>query len=144
MTILATLVALGAPVYGNALNTARITKAVADIRVLEKEVEVYRLFSGVIPDTLADLKRENFLDPYGNPYRYLNYKNAKQSNKWGGTKTGTEKPRKDRFLVPLNSEYDLYSMGKDGESREALTAHESWDDIVRANDGGFVGLAAKY
>ncbi|HRC45374.1 MAG TPA: hypothetical protein PLT27_15085, partial [Nitrospira sp.] len=54
------------------------------------------------------------------------------------------KPRKDRFLHPINSDYDLYSMGKDGESVEPLTAQKSHDDVIRANDGGFVGLAVEF
>lgn len=54
------------------------------------------------------------------------------------------KPRKDRFLHPINSDYDLYSMGKDGESVEPLTAKKSLDDVIRANDGSFVGLAADF
>ena len=52
--------------------------------------------------------------------------------------------RKDKKLVPLNSDYDLYSMGPDGESKPPLTAKASKDDIVRANDGEFVGLAERY
>jgi general secretion pathway protein G len=52
--------------------------------------------------------------------------------------------RKDRFLVPLNSTFDLYSMGKDGESQPPVSARVSHDDIIRANDGGFVGLAARF
>lgn len=50
-------------------------------------------------------------------------------------------PRKDRFLHPINSDYDLYSRGKDGESVEPLTAQKSHDDVIRANDGAFIGLA---
>jgi general secretion pathway protein G len=52
--------------------------------------------------------------------------------------------RKDRNLVPINSDYDLYSMGPDGESMPPLTAARSRDDIVRANNGGFVGTAEAY
>ena len=52
--------------------------------------------------------------------------------------------RKDKFLVPLNSLYDLYSMGKDGESVPPLTAAQSWYDVIMANDGGFVGLAKNF
>jgi general secretion pathway protein G len=52
--------------------------------------------------------------------------------------------RKDHFLVPINSDYDLYSMGKDGDSVPPLGAQKSLDDVVRANDGGFVGLAANF
>ncbi len=46
--------------------------------------------------------------------------------------------------MPINSTYDLYSMGKDGKTVVALTAKASRDDVVRANDGGFIGLAVKY
>jgi general secretion pathway protein G len=52
--------------------------------------------------------------------------------------------RKDKNLVPLNSDFDLYSKGPDGESVPALTAGVSRDDIVRANDGAFIGVAADY
>jgi general secretion pathway protein G len=54
------------------------------------------------------------------------------------------KPRKDRFLHPINSDYDLYSMGKDGKTVESLTAKMSHDDVIRGNDGQFVGLAAEF
>jgi general secretion pathway protein G len=70
--------------------------------------------------------------PPGNPYMYI----------WHGGDRGAAK--KDRFQVPLNSMYDLYSMGKDGATAPALTAAASKDDIVRANDGGYVGLGSKY
>ena len=52
--------------------------------------------------------------------------------------------RKDRFLVPINSDFDLYSMGKDGQSVSPLTAQKSHDDIIRANDGGYYGLASNF
>ncbi len=62
----------------------------------------------------------------------------------GGGNASKGKPRKDRFLHPINSDYDLYSMGKDGESVEPLTAKKSHDDVIRANDGSFVGLAVEF
>ena len=43
------------------------------------------------------------------------------------------KMRKNRFLVPINSEYDLYSMGKDGKTQMPLTAKASRDDVIFAN-----------
>ncbi len=142
--MIATLTAIGIPVYANALDRAKVTKAIADINAFQKEIAVYHLFNGRVPDSLAAIGRANWRDPYGNPYEFLSYALAKKSNKWGGTKGGTAKPRKDRFLKPLNSDYDLYSNGKDGQSKDALNAKESWDDIVRAVDGGFVGLASEF
>jgi len=35
-------------------------------------------------------------------------------------------------------------MGKDGASVPPLTAKASRDDIIRANDGRFIGLASDY
>ena len=52
--------------------------------------------------------------------------------------------RKDRNLVPINSDYDLYSMGKDGKSSPSIIAKPSLDDIIRASNGSFVGLAANF
>ncbi len=69
-------------------------------------------------------------------------------NSQGGTGAGggnvVGQARKDRFLVPINSDYDLYSLGKDGRSVAALTAKDSRDDVVRASDGAFIGLASNF
>ena len=59
-------------------------------------------------------------------------------------KSGHGHARKDHSLVPINTDFDLYSMGPDGRSSPPLTAKASRDDIVRANDGAFVGVAADY
>ncbi|MCG6963484.1 MAG: prepilin-type cleavage/methylation domain-containing protein, partial [Acidobacteria bacterium] len=37
-----------------------------------------------------------------------------------------------------------YSMGPDGKSQPPLTAKASRDDIVRAGNGSFVGVAIDY
>ena len=52
--------------------------------------------------------------------------------------------RKDRFLVPINTYFDLYSTGEDGESVSPLTAKASQDDVIWANDGDFIGPASNY
>ncbi|MFV2061167.1 MAG: prepilin-type cleavage/methylation domain-containing protein, partial [Gammaproteobacteria bacterium] len=54
------------------------------------------------------------------------------------------KARKDLSMVPLNTDYDLYSRGKDGASTPPLSAPVSQDDVLRANNGGFIGLASKF
>jgi general secretion pathway protein G len=52
--------------------------------------------------------------------------------------------RKDGKLNPINSDFDLYSRGKDKVYKPQLTQKDSLDDIVRAQDGAFVGLAADF
>ncbi|MDQ7844491.1 MAG: prepilin-type N-terminal cleavage/methylation domain-containing protein [Armatimonadota bacterium] len=131
--IVLTVAAILVPNLRSALEAARIARAVADIRTLESEIGAYELATGSLPRTLADLGRSS-RDPWGAPYQYLNFAEVK----------GKGQMRKDRFLVPLNTAYDLYSVGKDGKSAPALTAGVSQDDIIRANDGAYVGLASQY
>ena len=134
MAIILTISAIAVPSLQAALDDARIARAVADIHTIETDIEAYEVQHGYLPNSLADIGDDQLVDPWGNPYQYLNFALAK----------GKGKMRKDRFLVPLNSDYDLYSMGKDGESVPPITAKESQDDIIRANDGSLVGLASQY
>jgi hypothetical protein len=52
--------------------------------------------------------------------------------------------RRDQYLFPLNTDYDLFSLGPDGDSAVALGNLLSLDDVIRANDGGYFGPAANY
>jgi len=72
--------------------------------------------------------------------------NGGGSNNDGGSSGNSAKgkARKDHSLVPLNTDYDLYSKGKDGQSRPPLPAPVSQDDVLRANNGGFIGLASTF
>jgi general secretion pathway protein G len=141
--ILATLSAIALPLYAQVTERTRVASATADVRIIDSEIVAYQAVYGSPPATLADIGRATFKDPWGNPkdpwgnpYQYLNFAAA------GASSSGLR--RKDRFLVPLNSTYDLYSKGKDGQSQPALTATASRDDIVRAADGGYVGLASAF
>ncbi|MEE9521557.1 MAG: prepilin-type N-terminal cleavage/methylation domain-containing protein, partial [candidate division NC10 bacterium] len=67
IAMIATLSAIGIPVYATALGRAQVTKAIADIHVFQKEIAFYHLFNGRVPDTLAAIGRANWRDPYGNP-----------------------------------------------------------------------------
>lgn len=132
--IVATLASISLPIYASALNQARIAHAIAEIKNIDKEIFLFETRNGRLPLTLDELGRDDLVDPWGHPYEYLNFSTAKGK---GGM-------RKDRFLVPLNSTYDLYSKGADGQSKPPLAPKVSWDDIIRANDGGYVGLASQF
>lgn len=134
LATLGTLIGLAIPAYMDYLEKAKVARAIIDIRTLEKQINVYEQEAGALPDGLSDIGQGSLPDPWGNPYVYLKIAAAKNLGA----------VRKDRFLVPLNSDYDLYSNGRDGKSKAPLTAHDSWDDIVRANDGGYIGLASDY
>ena len=137
ITIVALLAGIGTPIFSGYIQKARTTKAIADIRnTLEVGINLYEFSNNTLPVTLDDIGKGQILDPWGNTYEYLNFAAAGPS--WTG------KARKDQFLVPLNSDYDLYSKGPDGKSVSPLTAKASRDDIIRANDGAYVGLASDY
>jgi general secretion pathway protein G len=127
------LAALAIPNYTRIRDRAMVARAIGDIDAIQFDLQEYVLRNGSLPTTLAGIDRAGLEDPWGNPYQYLPIA--------GSGKGGF---RKDRFLVPINSDYDLYSMGADGASQGPLSAKASQDDIVRANDGGFVGLAKDF
>ncbi len=133
--IIGILASMALPKLQRALEKARIARAIGDVDAIGWDVLEYELMNGSFPSSLAAVGRANLLDPWGNPYEYLKIK---------GASGGKGQMRKDRFLVPVNSDFDLYSMGPDGKSASSLTAKISQDDIVRANDGGFVGLGADF
>lgn len=131
----AILLAIAVPTYSGYRSRARTQAAIADIQMLEQQLKLYEVQSeqGALPESLSDIGIAVPLDPWGNPYQYLNLAGASRGQM-----------RKDRNLVPINSDYDLYSMGPDGRSVSPLTAAMSRDDIVRAGNGSFVGIAADY
>ena len=145
MTVLImTISGIALPLYAQALDAARITRAIGDIRAMANEIMAFQILNGDVPDTLDEVGYGAHRDPYGNPYQFLKFGSGPGGGPGGGGGGFMGEARKDKFLVPINSRYDLYSMGKDGESVAPLTAPQSRDDIVMANDGGFVGLAEHY
>lgn len=130
MAIVGMLSALSLPKYQQTVEQARIARAIGDIEAIQMDI----MTSDTLPDNLAVIGRATMLDPWGFPYVY---------NKFPARRVPPG-ARRDRFLVPINSEFDLYSVGKDGRSSAPLQAGPSRDDVVRGNDGGFIGLATKF
>lgn len=56
----------------------------------------------------------------------------------------TTQMRRDRNMLPLNSDFDLFSLGPDHQSEPAITAAVSLDDVIRADDGSYIGVARHY
>jgi general secretion pathway protein G len=132
IAIVALLAAVAVPSYFSHLERNRVQVAVLDLNALQMELQRHAVDRGEFPATLADV-RWTKLDPWGNPYQYL---------RMAGANNGAK--RKDRNLVPINTDYDLYSMGPDGRSVAPLTAAHSRDDIVRAGNGRFIGKAEDF
>ena len=52
--------------------------------------------------------------------------------------------RRDRYMFPLNTDYDLFSLGPNGITSVSLGETMAQDDVIRANNGGFFGTASDY
>ncbi len=136
LVIASMLVTLAVPAYDRFISRAKIAKAIGDIGSLSIAIEQFRLNNqDRIPDSLDELAVDIPLDPWGRPYAFLNIR---------AVVPGKGAFRKDGKLNPLNSDFDLYSRGRDGDSKGPLSAKASRDDIVRANDGAFIGLGEDY
>ena len=163
VAIIATLAGIAIPVYSIQIEKAKITKAIAEIRMLEKVIATFRLEPGSpstvtpeetetskkgkgkknteseetvkndFPNTLTDIGYGELLDPWGSPYQFANHANISPG-----------KRRKYKSTVPLNTDYDLYSMGPDGKTVAPITSKAGYDDIIRASDGLYIGLASQY
>jgi general secretion pathway protein G len=134
LTVLAILVAVAVPTYTRYRERAAVSRAIGEIATIDLAIQRFETQNMRLPASLADIGFGGQLDPWGRAYVYLNIAEA----------MGLGAVRKDRNLVPVNSDFDLYSAGKDGASQPPLTARASADDVLRANNGTFIGLAKDY
>lgn len=133
--VLGALAAIALPSYQNYREKVRIHQAVTDIAGIAANLKAYQLDNRYFPPTLNTLPMYNPVpkDPWGQPYEYLAIDIDPAPSKGA--------VRKDKNMNPLNSDFDLYSMGPDGKTAKPLTAAAAQDDIVRANNGAFIGVA---
>jgi len=134
IAIIAILGLLASSWYSSYVDKTRVYQAAVDIGGLQMAIKQYELNNSVLPDDLTEVGQGTKLDPWGRPYVYVNLQG----------KNGKGAARKDHKLNPLNSDYDLYSVGKDGLTKPQITQKESLDDVIRAHDGAFIGLASNF
>ena len=134
MAIASVLLAIAVPRYESYIDRTRLVQAVVEIGDMSTTIKKRQITKGALPDSLADVGLDSKLDPWGRPYQYLNLATLK----------GNGQARKDKKLAPLNSDFDLYSVGADGLTKASLVNQDSRDDVVRARDGGFIGLASDF
>ena len=133
MLILAVLAAIALPSYSKYRDRAMVAQAVNDIAGMNVQLRQYITENHATAADLSAIGAAGKLDPWGHAYVYLDLAVA-----------GVGGARKDKNLVPINTEFDLYSKGRDGASSLPLTAASSRDDVILANDGKFIGLASEY
>jgi len=116
------------------LMRGKIAQANSEIGQIHMAAGRFELSQNRYPANLTEIGLDSLRDPWGNPYQYLVV--------FGLGNKGAV--RKDHDLHPVNSGYDVYSMGPDGATATPFTSTLGKDDIVMANDGGYLGLACQY
>jgi len=127
------LVAVALPFYKGYKQRVRVAQAVTDITAMSAVASNYWNDNHAYPATLADIGFAGKLDPWGYPYVYYNIDSG-----------GRGAARKDHALNPLNTDFDLYSVGADGATKPQITQTDSLDDVIRASNGAFCGLASAF
>ena len=120
--------------YSDYIERTRVYEASTYIAALSATIEGYIGDRGFAPADLSEVNAAGAVDPWGNAYRYNPNMNQ----------IGFGAVKKDRSLVPINSDFDLYSVGKDGATAISLQVAATDDDVIRANNGGYIGLAEKF
>jgi general secretion pathway protein G len=128
VAIMGTLAAIAVPQYTSYKDKQNNTTATINIRDIESQIARFcALNGGNLPATLAAAGIAPPPDPWGNAYIYVNPPN-----------------RSDKHVKPVNNDYDLLSMGKDGQTSTKFSDNNAFDDIIRCNNGGYIGLVSKY
>lgn len=136
LTIGGLIAAVALPTYRSIVERQKAEAAGRDLLAISMSIQQHYTRQFQYPMSLEEIGADQMVDPWGNPYQYLNF---------DADVPGIDgKIRKDHNLHPINSAFDLYSKGPDGQSRSPLTARQSRDDIIWARDGAFIGPAADF
>ena len=135
IAVIAIVGTVAVPISSDYLDTTHTAQAISDLGSIEIAIARYQAQNrGELPTSLDQLRVGEWTDPWGHPYRYKNLE---------ASETLTL-ARRDRGSNPLNRDYDLYSVGKDGRTAESLSSAFSNDDVIRALGGNFFGIAEDY
>lgn len=165
--IIGVLAGIAIPKYLEYVEKARVSRTIAELHNIALTIESLVTEGRGLPDDLTGLGLLSTADPWGSEYYYLRIAGnlppsmtqtssplphvASPPTSFGG---GDPNPggggnaissaRKDHFMVPINSDFDLYSAGADGQTQSPLQAPVSRDDVIRAGDGTYFGLAENF
>ena len=131
--ILGIIAFIAIPSYQDYGKRVEADQAIKDLVVIQFQIDDYTLNNGIAPISLADIGLGSMQDPWGNLYEYLPYAHNPPGFR-----------RKDKNLNPLNTDYDLYSKGEDGQTNKQIITKKSQDDIIRGRDGSFLGFAKDF
>jgi general secretion pathway protein G len=133
IALVGVLTAIALPIYSGYRLKVENAQAQQDVVSISAAIQNYWVYNRALPNSLADIGMAGKLDPWGHAYVYYNIE-----------ENGKGHARKDKALNPINTDFDLYSMGANGQTKSQISNKVSLDDIIRANNGAYIGLAANY
>ncbi len=140
IAIIGTLSGIATPSFIKYREKAIQVRIITEMKMIEKDIFAYQAENGFFPETLSDIGLDTLMDPWGRPYRYFRLQTP--SGRLAPGAIG--EARKNMSMVPVNTDFDLYSMGADGKTASPFVTTAGKDDIVRANNGNYFGIASKY
>jgi len=134
MVFIAILTALAIPGYSTYKEMAKISRAKSEIRSIEIAINSYYAEKGSWPDDLHNIGfgLNSPVDPWGHDYQYHH----------PAGHPGILHLIADDLGINSENDFDLWSMGPHGSVETSLSSVD--DLIVRARDGGFVGLSIDF
>ncbi len=130
---LALLTTMSMSSYQKFTDRARNAQAASDIREIDAMITRFYTQNSRYPANLGEIAVSK-KDPWKRDYMYVDFSKLDDDS----TK------RKDGNLQPINSDYDLFSKGKDGATIKKINIAPGADDIVRGRNGNYVGLGKDY
>lgn len=134
VALVAVLAAVALPTMSAYRERALDAQAATEIAGIAVRLRQFAEDNHRFPESLAEAGIAAPPDPWGGTYQYLLI-DGKKGKGW---------VRKDKKFNPINSDFDLYSAGADGQTHTQLDNKLSVDDVVRARDGAFIGLARDF
>lgn len=133
VALIGVLMAIALPSYRHWRDKTLTRQAAQEVAAMATVIAQYYVDNRGYPDSLADVGLSGRVDPWGQSYQYYNV-----------AANGRGHARKDHALNPINSDFDLYSIGPDGATHVQVSNASSLDDVIRANNGGYIGQASDY
>lgn len=122
--------------YGKYMDRARYSQAGADIRMIETAIIKFYTQQSRYPDDLSEVYPGGIpQDPWKQAYQYGLLELAAGNC--------VSPCRVDGNMKPLNSDFDLYSKGKDTKTAKQVTSPYGRDDMIRTRNGSTIAKGEK-
>jgi general secretion pathway protein G len=135
--IIAIASGIAVPAYTGHRDKLDTANAVADMTGMGLLIEKFYAENNRYPNSLGEIGKGGLKDPWGREYQYQNNAVIMANDK----KHKCTGCRKDGPVHPINTDFDLFSVGKDGKSNDTIRSQPSQDDIIRAFNGSYIGIA---